>query len=76
MTFIEGGPFYVGDKDGNGNVEISVRDVKLLGLFKVGDIDIELPTSSLVSAGFALAKALPKPEPLENLLKIIERVAG
>ena len=73
MDLISWGGGRIGDKDGDGNLELEIKGVKVLSTFSVPDIKVEVPTSmiagALVAIGQNAAAKMPWAAALGRLLK-------
>ena len=73
MDLISWGAGRIGDADKDGNLELEIKGVKVLGMFTAPDVKVELPTAMIASGLLALGKSAasraPWAEALGRLLK-------
>ena len=73
MALISWGSGRVGDADRDGNLELEIKGVKVLGAFSVPDVKVELPTSviaaGLITLGQTAAAKMPWAAALGRLMK-------
>ncbi len=73
MDLISWGSGRIGDADTDGNLEVEIKGVKVLGMFSAPDIKVELPTamiaSGLLAFGQAAAARAPWADAIGRLLK-------
>jgi len=73
MDLISWGAGRIGDADKDGNLELEIKGVKVLGMFTAPDLKVELPTamiaSGLVALGQTAAAKAPWAHALGRILK-------